>query len=245
MSAQEPEIPATPLTLPGASAPPVLPNDPYLARRARAIEAKWNVAVDVQMVAVPMELALLFLADLRSGDEQKVEAAVGQIQDLLKKKQALLIAWPSVVTVDGLRSTMESSVEKRYPSVFEPPTIPQASPAGPPPPKSIALVPNSFETRVTGATLEIEPTVLEEGHQIFLSLVANRVALLGFDNFQSGVTPDGIEVKAEQPCFLSHKVNTELKIANGRHVLIAVHPLSDPENHLELFIVRANATKIE
>lgn len=59
--------------------------------KKEAAEANWNVAVDVQILAVPQDVALPLLPDLQSSDEAKVDAAIVQLQDLLKRRQARLL----------------------------------------------------------------------------------------------------------------------------------------------------------
>ena len=70
------------------------------------IHSKWNVCVDVQMVAMDEAKALDLMPDLQSDDEVKMEAAWTKIQVMIKVKDATLLGWPMVRAVDGDRSCL-------------------------------------------------------------------------------------------------------------------------------------------
>jgi hypothetical protein len=206
----------------------------------------WSVTVDVQMVAMPQELALDVLGGLQSEEQNKVEAAVGRIQELLQKTQAKLMAWPRTTGVEGIRVVSESIVEKRYPSEFKEPEELQPPPADKKAPGGErSLTPVDSETRNTGATLEVEAAVLDGGKRISVDLAASRVVLLGTDSYETGQTKTGEPVRLSLPQFASSKAQTTLNLRNGQHLLIGVHKLTDPENYIELFIAHAVTTKLD
>lgn len=232
-------------TPPSALPPGAPPGVTMLPAVTPSKDARWNVAVDVQMVALPEELTLVFIADFQSGDEAKVEAAVGQLQDLLKKKQAILMGWPWAIGVDGDRIVSETIVEQRYPTEWDPAILVPDPPATPPAAKPESSVsPTGFETRNLGITLEVEPTVLSDGREIVLSLVAQRVSLDEFERFNLGRSKDGQTVHTEQPQFANSKITTTLKVRSGQHVLIGTHLLAKPKNHMEFVIARAVTVKM-
>lgn len=210
-----------------------------------ANNALWNVAVDVQMIALPQDLSLTFIADLQSAEDAKVEAAVGQLQDLLKKKQAILLGWPRAIGVEGSRVTTETIVEQRYPTEWNPSLLVPDPPATPPAPKpQTSVSPTAFETRNVGATLEAESTVLNDGREIVLTLTAQRVSLREMERFTTGLSKDGAEVHVEQPQFTNSRLTTTLKLRSGQHVLVGTHLLTKPENHIEFVIARAVSTRM-
>jgi hypothetical protein len=219
--------------------------DPVAMRQARLQKANWNVRVDVQMVAMPEANALLLLPELRADDDKKVEAAVAAVQEMIKRKEALLIAWPMVVGLDGQRLISETIVEEKYPTEFDPPLVPQ-NPGGPGPhAEKVSPIPTAFEVRNVGATLEVETSVSAEGKVVFLSLVPQRVGLLRFETHSTGKTKDGGTITVDQPIFASEKTTAALTLRNGQRLLISVHKLEQPAGYLEFFILRAVATKIE
>ena len=82
----------------------------------------WNVRVEMLMVAMPQEKALALLPDLRA--PEKIETAMVAVFTALEHKEALLMGYPEVITVDGQRGTSETILEKRYPTEFNPPVEP-------------------------------------------------------------------------------------------------------------------------
>jgi hypothetical protein len=189
---------------------------------------------------------------------------------MIKSKDAILLAWPMVRTVDGNRAVAESILEQRYPTEFESP-IPATpgrgsaspapvtpagvpAPAGVPPPSPpekpqlvdhVDGVPTSFETRNAGATLEVESSVLDEGKRIFLDLVPQRVELLEMERMESYFANDKAKVNTPQPLFATSKTTQSLIVPNGQRQLIGVHKLAKPANYIEFHLLRAMATKTE
>jgi hypothetical protein len=222
------------------------PFEPAAEKKAPK-DPQWNVRVEVLMVALPEEKALALLPELR--DSAKIEGAVTEIMAAIKRKEATLMGYPVVVTLDGERGVSETIFEKRYPTEFEPPTTPQTAgqtapaPAGAP--ISEPAFPTAFEVRNVGVTLEVEPEVSAKGDWIRVDVVPQRVELLGFDTYDAVKTASGLVVKADQPRFATSKTTTRLKLHNGESCLLAVHKLVQPENQIELFIIQASATPVK
>jgi len=125
-SAPAPAVPPTPNSPAAAAAyPGLLPTgmpsegDDYAKEKARAAAAKWSVELDVQIVELSQDLALPLLARLMSGKPDQVEGACKQIDAMIARKEATLLAWPRIVCLDGQRSVVESIVEQRYPTEFD------------------------------------------------------------------------------------------------------------------------------
>ena len=197
------------------------------------------------MVAMPQEKALALLPDLR--DPAKIESAVAQILTAIDRKEAMLMGYPVVQTMDGGRGVTESIVEQRYPTEFVFPNTPQGAGQGEAPPAAAAAIsepttPAAFETRNVGVTLEVEPHVSSDGDWIRVDVVPQRVVLLGFDSYDAVKTASGKAVKADQPQFATTKTTASLRLRNGQRCLLAVHKLPRPENQIELFIIQAFAT---
>jgi len=196
-------------------------------------DGQWNVRVEVLVVDLPQDKALALLPDLR--DPGKIDGAVAQIIDAINRKQAKLIGYPAVQTLDGQRAVSETVIEKRYPTEFHSlvppppkPGDPQCAPGGSPPPG--AAIPTAFETRNVGVTLEVEPHVLQNGDWIHLSIVPQRVILDGIDTYTLGTM---------QPRFFTAKITTTITLRNGGRNLLGFHKLPEPGNLVELFIVQA------
>jgi general secretion pathway protein D len=174
------------------------------------------------------------------------------IRALNQKKGVDLLSAPRVTTKSGVRAVIEIIREFRYPTEFDPPQIPQTfggnnGPGGgggggvsvfPVTPTT----PTAFETRNTGVTLEVEPTVGPDGYTIDLTLVPQVVEFEGFINYGSPIrtvnpgalglipgvaaivgAPSSVvltENVINQPIFSTRKVTTSVSIWDGQTVVI-------------------------
>lgn len=222
--------------------------EPTRSASRQTSNAEWGVRVEVLMVAMPQDKLLPLLPDLR--DPGKIDGAVTQLLAAVQRKEAILTGYPVVHATDGKRSVSDTFTEKRYPTEFEPPA-PQSNGAAAPPPAVDATaineipMPRSYETRNSGVTLEVEPHVSNRGESMSLDVTVQRVELLGFDSYDATRTASGKILKIDQPLFFTTRANTTVTAQNGQHILIGVHMLPKPENHMEVFILQATATPIK
>jgi general secretion pathway protein D len=170
------------------------------------------------------------------------------IRALNQKKGVDLLSAPKVTTKSGQRAIIEIVREFRYPITFTPPQVPTITGGGGgTAPISINVVtpttPQTFETRNTGVTLDVEPVVGADGATIDLNLVPQVVEFDGFINYGSkifgipspatsfnpitGITtlltsPNVLltENVINQPIFSTRKVTTSVQIADGQTVVI-------------------------
>lgn len=169
------------------------------------------------------------------------------LRALNQKKGVDLLSAPRVTTKSGQRAVIEIIREFRYPTEFDPPQIPQTFS---PPTTSSAIgstsassgafpvtptTPTAFETRNTGVTLEVEPTVGPDGYTIDLNLVPQVVEFEGFINYGSPiktVSPASLlagggstsvtltDNVINQPIFSTRKVTTSVSIWDGQTVVL-------------------------
>ena len=177
----------------------------------------------------------------------------GQVQMIMRglaqKKGTDLMTAPSVTAKSGQKATIEIIREFIYPTEYEPPEIPQTMgtngnnngggiggiggggnsngsfPVTP-------ATPTAFETRNTGVTLEIEPTIGENDFVIDLRFVPEIVEFEGFINYGSPIqttSTDALgnpvtnvltENRIEMPVFSTRRVNTSLTIYDGYTVAV-------------------------
>lgn len=213
-------------------------------RRQAQKAGSWNVRVEVLMVAMPQEKALALLPDLR--DAAKIEGAVAQILAAIDRKEATLVGYPTVMTLDGVRCVVESILEKRYSTLAEMQAA-QATAGQTPPAKESLLISDGpplgeAETRNVGVTLEVEPRVSAGGDWVRLVVAPQRIAFLGFDPPESVKLAGGKFAKVEQPQFTDTKTTTTVKLRSGQRYLLSVHKLQQPENVIELHIIQATVT---
>ena len=136
----------------------------------------------------------------------------GQVQMIMRglaqKKGTDLMTAPSVTARSGQKATIEIIREFIYPTEYEPPELPNS--VGQPAAASAAgggivggggggsfpvtpATPTAFETRNTGVTLEIEPTIGENDFVIDLRFVPEIVEFEGFINYGSPIQSPGTD----------------------------------------------------
>jgi len=175
------------------------------------------------------------------------------LRALDQKKGVDLLSAPRVTTKSGQRAVIEIVQEFRYPTEFDPPQIPQnfgggGSSGGVGSTSTIAVfpvtptTPTAFETRNTGVTLEVEPTVGSDNYTIDLNLVPQVVEFEGFINYGSPIStinPASLGLGAvtaavtsapssvvltpnviNQPIFSTRKVTTSVTVWDGQTVVL-------------------------
>ena len=169
----------------------------------------------------------------------------GQIQLILRglaqKRGTDIMTAPSVLARSGETATIEIIREFIYPTEYEPPELPnqvgatggiggagQGSGIFPVTPAT----PTAFETRNTGVTLEIQPTIGANDFVIDLRFAPEIVEFEGFINYGSPITspasdafgnPTNVTItdnRIEMPVFASRRVNTGLTIYDGHTVAV-------------------------
>jgi general secretion pathway protein D len=166
------------------------------------------------------------------------------IRALNQKKGVDLLSAPMVTTKSGQRALIEIVREFRYPTTFTQPQIPSISSSGtaviPGVPTTVPVVvtpttPQTFETRNTGVTLEVEPVIGPDGQTIDLNLVPQVVEFEGFINYGSPINAIGVNTVAgisvstpitltqnviNQPVFSTRKVTTNVSVWDGQTVVL-------------------------
>ena len=179
------------------------------------------------------------------------------MRGLSQKKGADLMTAPSVTAKSGQKATIEIIREFIYPTEYEPPELPNSvgttsgfsgggiggiggSSGGSFP--VTPATPTAFETRNTGVTLEVEPTIGENDFMIDLRFVPEIVEFEGFINYGSPISSSGsdafgnpiqvviTENRIEMPVFSTRRVNTALTIYDGYTVAIGGLMREDVQN---------------
>ncbi len=173
----------------------------------------------------------------------------GQVQMIMRglaqKKGTDLMTAPSVTAKSGQKATIEVIREFIYPTEYEPPELPNsvgqtsggigggglAGGGGGSFPVTPAT-PTSFETKNTGVTLEIEPTIGENDFVIDLRFLPEIVEFEGFINYGSPIQSPSTDIfgnpvnsiitenRIEMPVFSKRSVNTSLTIYDGYTVAV-------------------------
>jgi general secretion pathway protein D len=185
----------------------------------------------------------------------------GQVQVIMRglaqKKGTDLMTAPSVTAKSGQKATIEIIREFIYPTEYEPPELPQqvgqgvgggggvggvlGSGGGGSFPVTPAT-PTAFDTRNTGVTLEIEPTIGQNDFVIDLRFVPEIIEFEGFINYGSPIQSPGTDAlgnptntvitenRIEMPVFSARRVNTALTIYDGYTVAVGGLIREDVQN---------------
>ncbi|MDQ3621241.1 MAG: type II and III secretion system protein [Verrucomicrobiota bacterium] len=212
--------------------------------------ASRDVRIELQIVSMPEHLAWPLVPALH--DDKQIEKAYAQIQELIAGKKATLVAWPMLTTHSGQRAVTEQAVEIRYPTEFGEYAIRQELPrelqqrklADEVESKGNVGVPNAWDTRNAGVKLEVDPVVSPDGQLIQLYVAHQHVRLLGYKKVTIEDAEKKTRVSVEQPEFHTTKVTTSLDVRNGQRVLLGLYKTKQPDDHVELFILKASAAKL-
>jgi len=184
----------------------------------------------------------------------------GQVQMIMRglaqKKGSDVMTAPSIVSRSGEKATIEIIREFIYPTEYEPPELPNSVQVGgglngggqnggnqggnifPVTPAT----PTAFETRNTGVTLIVEPTLGEDGYTIDLTFAPEIVEFEGFINYGSPIqspatdalgnpiTVTITENRIEMPVFSTRRVNSALTIYDGHTVAVGGLMREDVQN---------------
>ena len=176
------------------------------------------------------------------------------MRGLAQKKGTDVMTAPSILAKSGESATIEVIREFIYPTEYEPPELPQSVgstssggddggggggaeifPVTP-------ATPTGFETRNTGVTLEIEPTIGENNYSIDLRFAPELVEFEGFINYGSPIQTLGQDVfgnpvsititenRIEMPVFATRRVTTGLTIYDGYTVAVGGLMREDVQN---------------
>ncbi len=187
----------------------------------------------------------------------------GQVQVIMRglaqKKGTDLMTAPSVTAKSSQKATIEIIREFIYPTEYEPPELPNSvgstggnfgggltglgggggSGGGFP---VTPATPTAFDTRNTGVTLEIEPTIGQNNFEIELRFVPEIVEFEGFINYGSPIQAPSTDVlgnpvvsvitenRIEMPVFSSRRVTTSLTIYDGYTVAVGGLMREDVQN---------------
>ncbi|TAE77574.1 MAG: type II and III secretion system protein [Verrucomicrobia bacterium] len=165
------------------------------------------------------------------------------MRGLAQKKGTDLMTAPSITARSGEKALIEIIREFIYPTEYEPPELPNSvgvssSVDGPGLSSSGGIfpvtpaTPTSFETRNTGVTLEIEPTIGGNDFVIDLRFAPDIVEFEGFINYGSPIQSPATDIlgnpttvtitenRIEMPVFATRRVTTALTIYDGYTVAV-------------------------
>lgn len=161
------------------------------------------------------------------------------LRALSQKKGIDLVSAPKVTTKSGNRALIEIIRDFRYPTEFEPPQISATNGS-----QFTPVVPNTpagWDTKFTGITLEVEPTIgpdnytielvlaprviefdgfINYGNPIFATVAVNLTDPLGISRLLPSKTFEATSNTMNQPVFSTREVTTQVSIYDGQTVAL-------------------------
>lgn len=185
-----------------------------------------QIRVMVEFIEVPLpELTKLLAEPRTSGNDGDLREAVAK---LIESDTAKHAETQFIIARSGETATSEAILEYIYPTEYEPAEIPTTVNTGDATASSLELTknlatpptPTAFETRNTGSTLEIQPTIGANDRIIDLRFAPELVQHIRNEIWAEWNGPQG-EAHIKMPSFFSNRVNTGLTLINGQYCLVA------------------------
>lgn len=197
-----------------------------------------QIRVQVEFIEVSHEQ----LTELMFGEKpaaNDVELRM-QVVALVKHGKATILETMLCTARSGQKATSESIEEFIYPTEYEPATLPENvhvnkkedAEAVKTVRRDLATgpTPTAFDTRNLGSTLEIEPTLSEDGNIIDLSFVPEIVYHVGNEIWAEWKGKHG-NSPIQMPTFYALRINTAVTLADGTPMLVAALSPKDADGH--------------
>ena len=149
---------------------------------------------------------------------------------LAKQGKAKILETCMVVTRAGHKATVESIRELIFPTEYQPPELQNSVPLTPeqraamaphPPVNPVFRSITAFETRNTGVTFEVKPTLGANDQIIDLRFVPEIVNLIRVDTWMEHTDPWG-DASLRMPVLETWRVNTSVTLLDGQFELVSV-----------------------
>lgn len=197
---------------------------------AEAILPK-QIRVQVEYIEISQaDMVVLMYGPKKSGDDTKLRDA---LQKMVKAGTAKMVETQMVTSRSGEKATVESIKEFIYPTEYEPSEVPnEVNKNGD---KTGDLVdelatpptPTAFETRNLGSTLEVEPTLGEDGKIIDVRFAPELVYHVGNEVWSEWSNKTS-KADVQMPIFYTLRVNTGVTLTAGKYFMVsAVSPKNE------------------
>jgi hypothetical protein len=206
--------------------------------------------VEVLMVAVKPTTAFILLPKLQ--ERKPTLAAFEDLMRMIEAGDADLLGWPSVTVRNGTRAVSETVEEVRYPTEFDPPTIPGNRFTRPAAPETYDWrsmffagwirgdnTPTAFETRNVGQKLEVEASTGEDREQVMLSVMAEDLRFVKYHEFSGVEALNGGRGELVQPEFARTRFTGLITARNSGWMLLSSFAEQKPKPRVILFLLRA------
>lgn len=197
-----------------------------------------------RMVRVQVEFVEVAHADFTEwmmGNQITADATALRMSlaGLVDRDEAKVTETMMIVAQSGKKASSYSNREFIYPTEYMPPSLPCGGPTSLP--DDVVLrnrlrippTPTAFETRNLGSTLEIAPTLDEDGQTITLSVTPELVVPAGYSVYSDFITAGQLRFQYRHPLFITQRVKMELTCRSGSYALVTVLTPADEDGQLD------------
>jgi len=210
-------------------------------------DAAWNVCTELFGVRVSIDAGVRLRSQFQG--PQQTEMSLTELRRMVSQGEATLIGSLVTRSISGIAAASWAGEEVRYPTDAESRGGPQnvGTSSWQPPAfpnflfhnliQQFIEVPWTFETRNTGLSLELEPTVSTDGKLIAFAMSVHNSSLEGFQK------PFGSPARSE-PKFCVRQTRTTFETTSGHWRLLNVTVLRKPSPSMEFYLFRATALPV-
>ncbi len=207
-----------------------------------------QVRIELQRIRLAQDEALPLRARLL--DPAQASAAHEALLRMVQEGSAELVEWSTLLTIEPQRAVSENVKEQRYATELEQPHPPQTLPPLTAEMESSLVyselrdggtpfnLPTTFDTRDTGETLGVEPSVSLDGNVIGMIINASNVRHQGFTRWGSGPDYEGNSTFVFQLDFKTLRTSTNLSLTNGHWMLLQFSRLQESKDQCDLTLLR-------
>ena len=188
--------------------------DPFDSTRTAEVESNKIIHIQVEYI----ELSQMDMTELTYGPKKSANDAGlrDKIQKMLDEGKASMLETQMIVSRSGEKVTSESVQEYIFATEYEPAEITNTSlkkeeAEGP---RALAPEPTAFETRNVGVTMELEPTLGEDGKTIDIRLAPEIVWHVENVNWTTWKDKNS-DAGVKMPVFYSMRINTGITALDG------------------------------
>ncbi len=197
-----------------------------------------QIRVQVEFIEVSHEkLTELMFGETPAANDVELRK---QVAALVQGGKASILETMLCTARSGQKATTESIEEFIYPTEYEPATLPENAQVNKKDDANAAKsvrrdpatgpTPTAFDTRNLGSTLEIEPTLNEDGSIIDLRFVPEIVYHVGNEIWAEWKGKHG-NSPVQMPKFYVLRINTSVTLADGKPMLVAALSPKDGNGH--------------
>lgn len=162
-----------------------------------------NISICYETFSMPLAMAAK-LQRQQLADPELYQQIVAAVEKETARQESFIM----LRAKSGLTAKTESVSEQTFPTEFAEPTLPGsfsgAANTAPSNPVALPAVPTAFETRNVGTTVEVEPSLGEDGQFVNVRMIPEMITQAGRESWGQGLAT------AQMPIFETQRIGTSI-----------------------------------